>query len=95
MDNNQLNGQTPETPETPETPKAPKKAKEKMVKIRLPITREERAPVPVWVNERSWVIQRGQEVEVPECVAEVLRNRDMMLEYGIAYDDEHQAREQK
>lgn len=95
MENNQLNGQTPETPETPETPKAPKKAKEKMVKIRLPITREERAPVSVWVNERSWVIQRGQEVEVPECVAEVLRNRDMMLEYGIAYDDEHQAREPK
>lgn len=78
-----------------ETPKAPKKPKEKMVKIRLPITREERAPVPVWVNERSWVIQRGQEVEVPACVAEVLRNREMMLEYGIAYDDEHQAREPK
>lgn len=89
MDTNQLNEQTQETP------KAPKKAKEKMVKIRLPITREERAPVPVWVNERSWVIQRGQEVEVPECVAEVLRNRDMMLEYGIAYDDEHQAKEPK
>lgn len=95
MENNQLNGQTPETSKAPETPKAPKKAKEKMVKIRLPITREERAPVPVWVNERSWVIQRGQEVEVPECVAEVLRNRDMMLEYGIVYDDEHQAREPK
>ena len=81
-----------------EAKKSEKKAKapaEKMVRIRLPITREERAPVPVWVNERSWVIQRGQEVEVPECVAEVLRNRDMMLEYGIAYDDEHQAREQK
>lgn len=87
MDITQVNEQTQETP------KAQKKPKEKMVKIRLPITREERAPVPVWVNERSWVIQRGQEVEVPECVAEVLRNRDMMLEYGIAYDDEHQARD--
>lgn len=93
MENNQLNDQTPETQQTPETPKAPKKAKEKTVKIRLPITREERAPVTVWVNERSWIIQRGQEVEVPACVAEVLRNREMMLEYGIAYDDEHQARE--
>lgn len=87
MDITQVNEQTQETQ------KAQKKPKEKMVKIRLPITREERAPVPVWVNERSWVIQRGQEVEVPECVAEVLRNRDMMLEYGIAYDDEHQARD--
>lgn len=89
MDITQVNEQTQETQ------KAQKKPKEKMVKIRLPITREERAPVPVWVNERSWVIQRGQEVEVPECVAEVLRNREMMLEYGIAYDDEHQAREPK
>lgn len=87
MDITQVNEQTQETQ------KAQKKPKEKMVKIRLPITREERAPVPVWVNERSWVIQRGQEVEVPECVAEVLRNREMMLEYGIAYDDEHQARD--
>lgn len=92
MDITQVNERTPETPETPKTPK---KAKEKTVKIRLPITREERAPVTVWVNERSWIIQRGQEVEVPACVAEVLRNRDMMLEYGIAYDDEHQAREPK
>lgn len=89
MDITQVNEQTQETQ------KAQKKPKEKMVKIRLPITREERAPVPVWVNDRSWVIQRGQEVEVPECVAEVLRNREMMLEYGIAYDDEHQAREPK
>ena len=93
MDITQVNEQTQETQQTQETPKTPKKAKEKTVKIHLPITREERAPVTVWVNERSWIIQRGQEVEVPACVAEVLRNRDMMLEYGIAYDDEHQARD--
>lgn len=79
-----------------ETKKSEKKAKapaEKMVRIRLPITREEKEPVPVWVNERSWLIQRGQEVEVPEYVAEVLRNKELMLEYGIQYDEDHEARE--
>lgn len=79
-----------------ETKKPEKKAKapaEKMVRIRLPITREEKEPVPVWVNERSWLIQRGQEVEVPEYVAEVLRNKELMLEYGIQYDEDHEARE--
>lgn len=67
-------------------------AAEKMVRIRLPITREENAPVPVWVNDRSWLIQRGQEVEVPECVAEVLRHREMMQEVCIAYDEQHAQR---
>lgn len=104
---NKTNTQTPETldpmgnqdpAQAPEQKKSSKREKlpvEETVKIRLPITREERAPVTVWVNERSWIIQRGQEVEVPACVAEVLRNKEMMLEYGIAYDDEHKAQEPK
>lgn len=68
------------------------KSTEKMVKIRLPRERDDKSPVTVWVNERSWVIQRGEEVEVPECVAEVLRNKELMLEYGIDYDEEHKAK---
>lgn len=61
--------------------------KETLVKIRLPKTREDKAPVPVWVNDRSWLIERGATVEVPECVAEVLRHREEMLEVGIAFDE--------
>ena len=57
--------------------------KEKMVKIKLP--RDKKEPdVFVSVNERSWLIQRGVEVEVPECVAEVLRHREEME--AEAYD---------
>lgn len=101
MDNiTQVNGQVQDGQvqdgQVQETKKSEKKAKaptEKMVRIRLPITREEKEPVPVWVNERSWLIQRGQEVEVPEYVAEVLRNKELMLEYGIQYDEDHEARE--
>lgn len=91
MDNiTQVNEQVQETKKSEKKAKAPA---EKMVRIRLPITREEKEPVPVWVNERSWLIQRGQEVEVPEYVAEVLRNKELMLEYGIQYDEDHEARE--
>lgn len=39
------------------------------------------------VNERTWLIKRGVEVEVPECVAEVLQNRERMLETIMAFED--------
>ena len=84
----------PEAPERKEEPtkKPAERPTEKMVKIRLPRERDDKSPVTVWVNERSWVIQRGEEVKVPECVAEVLRNKELMLEYGIDYDEEHKAK---
>ena len=40
------------------------KKKEKTVKIRLPRTREDHGDVFVSVNARTWLIQRGVEVEV-------------------------------
>lgn len=61
--------------------------KEKMVKIRIPRTKADQEDVPVWVNERSWLIKRGVEVEVPECVHEVLRNQEKMLEEIMLFED--------
>ena len=59
--------------------------KEKMVKIKLP--RDKKEPdVFVSVNERSWLIQRGVEVEVPECVAEVLLHREEMEAEAYDFD---------
>ena len=49
-----------------------KEVKEKLVKVRIPKTKENQDDVFVSVNNRTWLIQRGKEVEVPECVAEVL-----------------------
>lgn len=95
MSDNKTN-QNPETQAQPEVSekkeKPAERPTEKMVKIRLPRERDDKSPVTVWVNERSWVIQRGEEVKVPECVAEVLRNKELMLEYGIDYDEEHKAK---
>lgn len=55
--------------------------KEKMVKIRIPRIKANQEDVFVSVNERTWIVKRGVEVEVPECVAEVIRHQEEMLEH--------------
>ena len=60
----------------------------KTVKIRIPREKGNNADVFVWVNEKTWLIKRGEEVEVPECVAEVLRNREIALEDAYAFNSE-------
>ena len=59
---------------------------EKTVKIRLPKTRGEQEDVFVSVNNRTFLIQRGVEVEVPESVAEVLRHQEEMLEKIMEFE---------
>ena len=61
--------------------------KEKMVRIRIPITKEEKGDVFASVNERTWLIQRGVDVEVPECVVEVLRHKEDMQVYALEYEN--------
>lgn len=51
--------------------------KEKMVKIHLfKDNKNYNGDVFVAVNGRTFQVQRGVDVEVPECVAEVLRNSE-------------------
>ena len=57
--------------------------KEKMVKIRIPKLRANQEDVFVSVNERTWLVKRGVEVEVPECVAEVIRHSEEMHEHNM------------
>ena len=63
--------------------------KEKLVKIRIPRTKANQEDVFVSVNMRTWLIKRGVEVEVPECVAEVLRHSEEMLENIMLFDEAH------
>ena len=60
---------------------------EKMVKIRIPRTKQNQEDVFVSVNMRTFLIKRGVEVDVPECVAEVLRHQEEMLEEIALFDD--------
>ena len=60
----------------------------KTVKIKLPLTRAEKDDKWCAVNGKSFLIKRGVEVEVPDYVAEVLRNEEEMLSIGMAYEAE-------
>lgn len=62
--------------------------KEETVKIKLPRGRKEDGDVFVSVNERTWLIKRGVEVEVPVCVAEVLEHQEQMQEEAYNFDAE-------
>lgn len=67
--------------------KATETATEKLVKIRIPRERDRQDDVFVCVNGRTWLIKRGVEVEVPECVAEVIRNAEDVAEKAYAFMD--------
>lgn len=70
-------GATPEETTTPEEAAAPEEQKEPTEKIFL--FKDDGAykdDLFVSVNGRTFQIQRGVEVEVPACVAEVIRNSD-------------------
>ena len=60
----------------------------KMVKIKLPLTRTEKNDVYVAVNGKSYLIKRGEYVEVPASVAEVLENREKMLNEAMEFESQ-------
>lgn len=62
--------------------------KPKKVTIKLPLTRSEKDDKWCAVNGKPYLIKRGENVEVPESVAEVLRHEEEMLAIGMAYEAE-------
>lgn len=62
------------------------KPSEEMVTIKLPRLGKNDADVFVSVNERTFLIKRGQTVEVPACVAEVLRHKEEMEEEAYEFE---------
>lgn len=65
----------------------------KMVKIKLPLTRTEKDDVYVAVNGQSYLIKRGEPVEVPASVAEVLQHREEMLAQAMAFEAQAAAKD--
>lgn len=73
--------------ETVEEPKEKVEApKEKYVRIRLPLTREQKEDVYVGLNGVGYLIQRGKEVDVPAGVAEILQRSEEMLAQALEYE---------
>ena len=62
------------------------------VKIKLPLTRSEKDDVYVCVNGDSFQIKRGETVEVPDYVAEVLQHREEMLAEAMEFEAQASAK---
>lgn len=69
--------------------KADNATKEKRVAVTLPRLRGQNAIQEEFfsVNGKNYIIKRGEEVEVPVEVAEVIRNADKADEYAMRYVD--------
>lgn len=60
---------------------------QKMVTIRIPLTRTEKDDVFVAVNGKKYLIKRGHDVKVPEGVAKVIQRKEKCLEAAMAYEE--------
>ena len=60
--------------------------KEELVRIKLDRVKNERDCF-VSVNERTFLIKRGEWVEVPKCVASLIANAEAMEEERIAFEE--------
>lgn len=66
-----------ETTEKVKEPKTNEPKGEKMVKLRIPNSRDDdEGDVFISVNERTYQIKRGETVTVPECVAAAYRDSE-------------------
>ena len=65
----------------------PTNAKSKKVLVTLPLNRGQNANQDEFfsVNGKNYIIRRGEEVEIPEEVAEVIRNAEMADAYAMRY----------
>jgi hypothetical protein len=67
-------------------------AKQKMVKVKIPRVNKKQQPQFVSVNNYTCLIKPGEEVEVPDFVAEVLKHREEMMEIAAAFEMENEQR---
>jgi deoxycytidine triphosphate deaminase len=61
------------------------------VRIRLEKRRDDAEDVYVAVNGKSYLIKRGEYVEVPESVAEVLQHKEEMIALAEVFEEQAKA----
>ncbi len=69
---------------------AEKKTEQKMVRVKIPRTKKDQEDVFVSVNHRTFIVKRGEYVDVPDFVAEVLEHQEEMLEKIMLFEEAHQ-----
>lgn len=69
----------------------------KRVEVRLPRNAGQNANQDEFfsVNFKNYIIRRGETVEIPEELAEVIRNGEKAEEYAMRYADEKAFKEAK
>ena len=72
-------------------------ANAKRVEVRLPRNAGQNANQDEFfsVNFKNYIIKRGETVEIPEELAEVIRNAEKAEEYAMRYAEEKTMREAK
>lgn len=65
------------------------------VQVRLPRNKGQNANQDEFfsVNFKNYIIKRGETVEIPEELAEVIRNAEKAEEYAMQYAEERKLRE--
>ena len=63
------------------------KNEKKPVKIKLPLTRNDKEDVFVGINGHTWQIARGVEVELAGKVVEVLGRQERRLAQALEFED--------
>ena len=61
-------------------------ATNKKVKIKIPLSRNEKEDVFVGLNGKTYLIKRGVEVEVPIGVAKILERKEKMLSFAMEFE---------
>ena len=84
--------QTQDKTRTQEQPKEQAPEQEELISIRLPLTKELQSDVFVRVNQRTWLIKRGETVQVPLCAAEVLEHAEQATMEGLEFQAAHESR---
>lgn len=60
--------------------------KAKKVKIKIPLTRNDKEDYWVAVNGEKYLIKRGEYVEVPEYIAEAIQRSERMIAASMEYE---------
>ena len=69
----------------------------KRVEVRLPMNKGQNANQDEFfsVNFKNYIIRRGETVEIPEELAEVIKNAELAEEYALRYAEEKKLNEAK
>ena len=69
----------------------------KRVSVRLPLNKGQNAVQDEFfsVNFKNYIIKRGETVEIPEELAEVIRNAELAEEYALRYAEDKKLNESK